>query len=1500
MRKIAVLFVLSALELFIYSPEIFSQGVIPVDIETAKIVARKYCLQTDKKFADTSEKDLVLSLAEAKSSGADLLYYVFNINSKDGFIIISADRNTTPVLCYVPQGNYTKYPELRPPGFNDWLGAYESQIESSLKSVTKSKLSQDSWSGYLAKGSLDVETMVLKLTSKWNQTEYFNGLSPATGTPGHPSYTPSYGGRTPTGCVATAMGQIMYYYQWPPIGVGTHTYNDPANPNPNSSCGSTDDSYGNLSFINHNSTYNYAAMVDVPTSTNAEISKLMYNSAVSVDMDFAYCQSWTNTSNVENALRDFFDYNSSIDYIKKSDYTQEAWENVLIGEIRKERPVQYRGQSSAGTVGHSWVCYGYQTVAGAKEFMFNWGWGGDGDGFFSLTNLNKWPLNDLSTENGAVISIYPSSQPNLTISAATVTPDPVLTLTQFNLSFTVTNSGTRNAIASTAKCYLSTDNILDKNDIYLASINTPSLTINQTTDISKSVVIGDVPTAIYYVLVEADTYHDVHESDESDNIQAVQISVQSSPVSPGDYRSAASGLWSDPNTWQYFNGIDWIAATNFPVSTSGKIYIRSSHTVTVSNSMSVDEVLIMPGGQVSVTPGYVLTIANGPDADDFIVNGTLLNSGTITSIGKLTFNSGSVYEHAQDGGTIPIATWAVDSDCNITGIISTAPTFPLLTQPFGNVTYNCPGQNTDYISLAGGLKNIAGNFTLISTGGGQNDLRLGQSTPGDLTVGGNFIQTGGTFLIIGNPGSAMARKMTIGKDFLLENGSFAMSYLDGAATLDVGGNFTSYGAFYFAYNSTTPDIINITGNCSIAGGTFEMSRTSAIGTLNVGGNFSHITGTINETSTGSGAIVFKGSGIQTYTSGGTLDGTINFTVNNGSTLQMGTGSVPAVISSGSTGTFTLASGATLGITSPLGITADGLSGNIQVAGTRIYNSGASYIYNGSGGQVSGNGLPMTVNSLTVSGLSDLSLSGSSLTVTNDITIGAGAKLNIASSQQVTTSGFINNGTMVLESTAVDNSGSFIATGGLSQIGGSITYNRQLRTKSNFGDYHLFSSPVANQSIAGFKSANIANIMAIKAWDETNATWPNITNAGGNLNSGQGYSIKQTDLSNGKFSFTGSLVNSGSFTATSPYKTGYTDRSSQSAYGLGNEGADIWATPRSWTNYGAGGWNLLGNPFTSAMNAGTFISANSASFDPNYKALYIFDGTVGQYKYAAADVPGYPVNGSLGNKIQAGQGFFVLALYNGINFNFNSSMQVHDVTVPVTKSAIKEIPWPGLQLKAKYDSIESSTIIVYNEMMKTGLDPGYDVGLYSAGADLEIFTSLVSNDNGVNFTRQALPVDDIDKYVVPVGINMGKGGEVTFSALTNPVENIRFFLEDRKMGTFTDLCSDRYTISLPEKTYGTGRFFIYASINAPTPILNPGESIDKNIRIWTIGNILIVEGAVSSKSVAELYNIQGNKIFEKRLVEGAYNSLAVPSVAKGVYIVRLKDGKDVIIRKVVFM
>jgi autotransporter-associated beta strand protein len=503
---------------------------------------------------------------------------------------------------------------------------------------------------------------------------------------------------------------------------------------------------------------------------------------------------------------------------------------------------------------------------------------------------------------------------------------------------------------------------------------------------------------------------------------------------------------------------------------------------------------------------------------------------------------------------------------------------------------------------------------------------------------------------------------------------------------------------------------------------------------------------------------------------------------------------------------------------------------------------------------------------------------------SNMTIEAGASLTIDAGGALTVDGnLINAGSLVINS-SLASSGSLIVSGTAS---GTVTYNRQLRTESSYGDYHYFSSPVSSNT-----SDNSSKVTAVYGWDEVSGTWPTTTMT--SLVSGIGYNLDQTSASDGNITFTGGMVNSlVSVSATSPY-------SDCSFDGIDYD-ARSYAPGRDYeTNYGGGGWNLLGNPYTAALSASTFITDNESSFDPNYLAVYIYDGsigTTGQYYYVTAGGTGWEGTYGYGN-VQVGQGFFVLAMCNSSTFAFTPDMRVHAISVPMTKSTKTSGRWPGIKLTAKSATSESSTMVVYNNGMKPGLDPGYDIGQLSSGSGIEVYTSLVKDD-GVNFACQALPVDGCDTLVVPVGVDLKAGGEVTFSAITGELAGYKYILEDRTTGILTDLSTSTYTVTLAANNLGTGRFFIHTK-NTTTDINNPADNDQEAIRIWTYNGEIIIKGEVSSKAVVDVYDFRGDKILNDILTEGNYNTIPLSAVTKGAYVVRVTDGSRVVTRKIMIL
>ena len=567
----------------------------------------------------------------------------------------------------------------------------------------------------------------------------------------------------------------------------------------------------------------------------------------------------------------------------------------------------------------------------------------------------------------------------------------------------------------------------------------------------------------------------------------------------GDYfKTVSSGSWTDPTIWNEsvspsgpwssFNG-----AGNFPTSTSAGIFVY--HTVSVGATLAIDQTVIEPTGEVDLTAG-TLTINNSstPSTPDLNVLGTLDNTDAtaINTPGPVTIGATGTYIHAVDGGTIPTATWASGSLCNITGVVATIPAG--MTQSFSNLTWNNPSQTVAPTTNATGALSVGGTFTFANSGTG-NYL-----WPAANCSVANYVHTGGTDRL-----SASAVTHTISGAFTVSGGTVDFARGTGAPTINVGGNFGVSGG---SVTETGTGIValNVTGALNISGGTFtEGTSTSA---TNVTGDVTVSAGTLDggtgsATLTANGNLTVSGTGIMsvasatatptvkihgnlavtgtgqfnggtgsaaetinftanatthTFTAIGTFAGNQNWNILSGSTVDFGTN---VLLNANASSTFSLASGGGILTANTGGLALTGNTGSIQVAGARSYNGGANYTYNGAAAQVTGPGLTGT-NNLTINNSAGVTLSG-------PVAVGASGILTLTSGILTTTP--TNLLTVNNTATAAIPAGSTTAyisgpvKWTLPALSSSITYNFPVGTST---DYLPFS--LVNPTTSGASSA----------------------------------------------------------------------------------------------------------------------------------------------------------------------------------------------------------------------------------------------------------------------------------------------------------------------------------------------------------------------------------------------------------------------------------------------
>jgi len=355
---------------------LFSAGFLqakPVDVEKAKKVALNH-LQKESRFVKTPNAIRLQSAratAQAlRSDSPNVSYYVFNINDNQGFIIVSGDDIALPVLAYSDKGKYDE--SQLPPNFVYWMNGLEAEIiaaqNQSLQADAETRIQWDNYlSGNVLRSGIWPSFLV---QTQWNQYEPYNLLCPKIGAV-----------RTVTGCVATAMAQIMKFHNYPEQANSMEAYTTsgtsiyiPAIESPENY------DWNNMSLI-----YNG---LNASTENDA-VAALMYHCGVASYMDYniaANGGSGATINDAGRAFRDIFDYDANIQLKMRNNYTSGAWKSFLLNEIVDEqRPVFYAGQDMYNA-GHAFVCDGYQPEG--DYFHFNWGWGGYYDGWFLLNALN--------------------------------------------------------------------------------------------------------------------------------------------------------------------------------------------------------------------------------------------------------------------------------------------------------------------------------------------------------------------------------------------------------------------------------------------------------------------------------------------------------------------------------------------------------------------------------------------------------------------------------------------------------------------------------------------------------------------------------------------------------------------------------------------------------------------------------------------------------------------------------------------------------------------------------------------------------------------------------------------------------------------------------------------------------------------------------------------------------------------------------------------------------
>lgn len=310
--------------------------------------------------------------------------YVFSTGK--GFLLASADTRANAILGYTDNGTFDQV--LLNPAFSEWL----DQCKSALKWISEQPESDEPVvQEKMTTRSESFPKVVMPLLGSiaWDQSDPFNKYCPVV-----PKGNVGEGKLCYTGCVATALAQIMKYYEWPKRGTGTVSY--------------TAETLGiKLSADLSQSNYKWDQMIpDYGGSYTDEqaksVARLISDIGIACKMEYGGDGSGAFDQDAMFAVANNFSYNKDLKLRERFYYSTEEWNDMMKSELSQSRPLYYGGVTPKNYAGHAFVIDGYDSKG---LYHVNWGWGGSGNGYYDINYMNP---NGLKKDSSEGYSYYQS------------------------------------------------------------------------------------------------------------------------------------------------------------------------------------------------------------------------------------------------------------------------------------------------------------------------------------------------------------------------------------------------------------------------------------------------------------------------------------------------------------------------------------------------------------------------------------------------------------------------------------------------------------------------------------------------------------------------------------------------------------------------------------------------------------------------------------------------------------------------------------------------------------------------------------------------------------------------------------------------------------------------------------------------------------------------------------------------------------------------------------
>ena len=911
-----------------------------------------------------------------------------------------------------------------------------------------------------------------------------------------------------------------------------------------------------------------------------------------------------------------------------------------------------------------------------------------------------------------------------------------------------------------------------------------------------------------------------------DNAGSIKIS--------GNFTTTGISFTSTGSTVEY-NGstaqtIGDLAYNNLVLSTSGS---TSSWALTANRTMT-GSLTISGGTNLQVSGAFTLTSAGTSEAITVSAGTMTVSSGTTVTVlcpltvsgtgavannGSLNFSIGSSYVHNRNGGAIPSANWNASSTIELSGVTSTAPSN--MNQNYGLFLVNNAGQTIDFgfgsgtPTMAGlTINNTNGMLFTMSAGGTSTAVINGNITVGpngryssfnlvtgntsDITVNGNFIINGLVDLSARSGGNTInffvSGNLTVGATGTLQNtiGGASKIVLNGTsnATLTISGTHTNS---VIEFAKTAPATVNITSNLTLqnlrfVSGSYTLANSpvidikrnitvlgdvssSGLGTLNLNGT---------ATQSVSGAFTVQVPNLTINNSAGvTITGTIlsvggNFTHNQGLTFTSGQllmkGSSAQTISSPSA-PLSLASlkidGVGGMVTLNTGIT---LTGNFEPSNRFVHNDRLISLAGTTAQTISGSGIVYSLTNSNSSAAVTFAPS-SNISIVNTLTLGANSNTT-------------NNGSVILVSTT-NSTARLNAVGSNATWTGNMTIERKV--PSTYGWYFL-SNPTRNSLLS--------------SWD--NDIYFGFTGAGrtGNPNA---YFHNESVLANNGWSAATNVTNSVAgkgvrvflgvtFSGTRTLTTTGAPIIGNGADGTNTGGSEAYdySPTFSPSGFDGGGWNLVGNPYPSAINWDALVGWNDRSTSNIDATVYVWNAASNSYMT-------YNYNTNIGSPntftgvIPMGQAFFVKA-----NAGSPSLTSAENVKVSGTANLFREAATiqPVRLTLSNNGQQADEAIIGFDPNTTAGFDPMYDARKLQGSLN-SIAVKLHGGSLLSTSIQPLLASDTLDLRIYVVGAGTY---QIAVDGLVSQPHSFNLYLLNRNTGQLSQLV-DGQSVSITSTAAG---------------------------------------------------------------------------------------------------